>query len=110
MSIDSDIQKGRKSIQNWMDELQRQKERKEAEEILKRRITTQPSSQVQTGNTQVVQPKPKEKSGIGLALLIVGGGIFVFWGIPLLQGKGSVKPGMSKPPGYVPTRTSPLGE
>lgn len=51
---------------------------------------------------------PQKKAGWGWAFLLVGGGIFVFWGIPLLQGKGAYKPGMSKPPpGYTPTRNSP---
>jgi hypothetical protein len=50
---------------------------------------------------------PQKKAGWGWAFLIVGGGLFVFWGIPLFQGKGAYKPGMSKPPGYAPTRNSP---
>ena len=49
----------------------------------------------------------QKKSGWGLAFLIVGSGLFIFYGIPLLQGKGAYKPGMTRPPGYVPTRKSP---
>lgn len=55
----------------------------------------------------IAQQTQQKKAGWGWAFLIIGGGIFVFWGIPLLQGKGGFKPGMSKPPGYTPTRASP---
>ena len=50
---------------------------------------------------------PQKKAGWGWAFLILGSGIFVFWGIPLIQGKGKLNPGMSKTPGYAPTRNSP---
>ena len=71
---------------------------------------TQSPSLYTPPNVQPPLPPPQKKAGWGWALLIVGGGIAVFWGIPLLQGKGAFKPGMSKPQGYVPTRSSPSEE
>ncbi len=70
-------------------------------------ITTPPAA---AANIQAMAQTSK-KAGWGWAFLLVGTGVFVFWGIPLLQGKGAYKPGMSKPPpGYTPTRNSPGGE
>lgn len=65
-------------------------------------ITTPP-----TVIAQQAQALAQKKAGWGWAFLIVGGGILVFWGIPLLQNKGVAQPGMSKPQGYIPTRSSP---
>ena len=70
-------------------------------------IATSPSQVAIQSQSQTPQTPPQKKAGWGWAFLIVGGGIFVFWGIPLIQGKGGFKPGITKPPGYVPTRNSP---
>jgi hypothetical protein len=83
-------------------------------EGLENRQVLVPNNQVLVPNNQVLVPNNPQvmtplskKAGWGWAFLIVGGGIFIFWGIPLMQGKGKLQPGMSKTPGYVPTRSSP---
>ena len=99
------------AIENAFNEMQRLKEKRESEEILQRRIPQPSPNQVpaMTPPSAVVKQivAPAGKAGWGWIFLIVGGGLFVFWGIPLLQNKGGFKPGISKPPGYVPTRLSP---
>jgi hypothetical protein len=88
---------------DWYAEL---KKKKEEVKTPTRRIPNLPS--VSTQQAMLQDAYPEEKAGWGWAFLIVGGGIFIFWGLPLLQGKGAYNPGMSKPPpGYKPTRKSP---
>jgi hypothetical protein len=40
---------------------------------------------------------PQKKASTFWTITILGGILFVFYGLPLIQGKGVPKPGMSKP-------------